>query len=76
MGLRFGLLGAGRIGTVHAAAVARTSGAYASPSAAFIDTLNAGRPMIPSGGDGLKALLAADTALKPLTERREVEIVY
>ncbi len=38
MGLRFGLLGAGHSGTVHAMAVARTSGACANPSAAFIDT--------------------------------------
>ena len=32
--------------------------------------------MIPSGEDGLKALLMADAAVKSLKERREVEIVY
>jgi myo-inositol 2-dehydrogenase / D-chiro-inositol 1-dehydrogenase len=54
----------------------RYTQAYANEITAFIDALNAGRPMIPSGEDGLKALLMADAAVKSLKERREVEIVY
>ena len=54
----------------------RYTQAYANEIAAFIDAVNAGRPMAPSGEDGLKALLMADAAVKSLKERREVEIVY
>jgi myo-inositol 2-dehydrogenase/D-chiro-inositol 1-dehydrogenase len=53
----------------------RYTQAYANEIAAFIDALNAGRPMVPSGEDGLKALLMADAALKSLKERRQVDIV-
>ena len=54
----------------------RYTQAYSNEIAAFIDALNARRPMFPSGEDGLKALLMADAAVKSLKERREVEIVY
>jgi myo-inositol 2-dehydrogenase/D-chiro-inositol 1-dehydrogenase len=54
----------------------RYTQAYANEIAAFIDALNAGRPMVPSGEDGLKALLMADAAVKSLKERRQVDIVY
>ncbi|MFZ1963681.1 MAG: inositol 2-dehydrogenase [Roseiarcus sp.] len=54
----------------------RYTQAYANEIAAFVDALNAGRPMNPSGEDGLKALLMAEAAAKSLKERRQVEIVY
>ena len=54
----------------------RYTQAYANEIAAFIDAVNAGRPMVPSGEDGLKALLMADAAVKSLKERRQVDIVY
>jgi myo-inositol 2-dehydrogenase/D-chiro-inositol 1-dehydrogenase len=54
----------------------RYTQAYANEIAAFIDALNAGRAMVPSGEDGLKALLMADAAVKSLKERRQVDIVY
>jgi myo-inositol 2-dehydrogenase/D-chiro-inositol 1-dehydrogenase len=54
----------------------RYTQAYANEIAAFIDAVNAGRPMSPSGEDGLKALLMAEAAVKSLRERRQVDIVY
>ncbi len=49
--------------------------AYANEIAAFISAVEAGRPMSPSGEDGLKALVIADAALKSLKEGRQVQIV-
>ena len=54
----------------------RYTQAYANEIAAFISAVEAGRPMSPSGEDGLKALVMVDAALKSLTEGRQVEIVY
>ena len=53
----------------------RYSQAYANEIAAFISAVEAGRPMSPSGEDGLKALVMADAALKSLKEGRQVQIV-
>ena len=54
----------------------RYTQAYANEIAAFIAAVEAGRPMSPSGEDGLKALVMADAALKSLKEGRQIEIVY
>ncbi|RBP05755.1 myo-inositol 2-dehydrogenase [Roseiarcus fermentans] len=54
----------------------RYTQAYAAEIAAFIEAVAAGRPMRPSGEDGLKALVMAEAALKSLKEGRAVEIVY
>ena len=54
----------------------RYTQAYANEIAAFIEAVEAGRPMSPSGEDGLKALLMAEAAVKSLKERRQVEIAY
>ena len=54
----------------------RYTQAYANEIAAFVAALAAGRPMRPSGEDGLKALLMAEAAVKSLKERRQVEIAY
>ena len=54
----------------------RYTQAYANEIAAFVQALDAGRPMSPSGEDGLKALLMADAAVASLKEGRQVEIVY
>jgi myo-inositol 2-dehydrogenase / D-chiro-inositol 1-dehydrogenase len=54
----------------------RYTQAYANEIAAFIAAVEAGRPMSPSGEDGLKALVMADAALKSLKEGRQVEITY
>jgi len=54
----------------------RYTQAYANEIAAFVEALEAGRPMRPSGEDGLKALLMAEAAVKSLQERRQVEIAY
>ena len=54
----------------------RYTQAYANEIAAFIEAVEAGRPMSPSGEDGLKALVMAEAALKSLKEGRQVEIVY
>ena len=53
----------------------RYTQAYANEIAAFIAAVEAGRPMSPSGEDGLKALVMADAALKSLKEGRQIEIV-
>ncbi len=54
----------------------RYTQAYANEIAAFIDAVEARRPMSPSGEDGLKALVMADAALKSLKEGRKIDIVY
>ena len=54
----------------------RYTQAYANEIAAFIKALEAGKPMHPSGEDGLKALAMADAAVKSLKEGRQVEIAY
>jgi len=54
----------------------RYTQAYANEIAAFIKALEAGKPMQPSGEDGLKALAMADAAMKSLKEGRQVEIAY
>ena len=54
----------------------RYTEAYAAEIAAFIAAVEAGRPMSPSGEDGLKALAMADAAVKSLKEGRHIEIVY
>ena len=54
----------------------RYTQAYANEIAAFIAAVQAGRPMSPSGEDGLKALIMADAALKSHKEGRQIEIVY
>ena len=53
----------------------RYTQAYANEIAAFVEAVRAGRPMSPSGEDGLNALAMADAALKSLKEGRQVEIV-
>ena len=52
----------------------RYTQAYADEIAAFIAAVAAGRPMTPSGEDGLKALQMADAAVKSLAEGRSVDI--
>jgi len=54
----------------------RYTEAYAAEIAAFIATLAAGKPMSPSGADGLKALQMAEAALQSLKDGRRVEIAY
>ena len=54
----------------------RYTQAYANEIAAFIKALEAGKPMHPSGEDGLKALAMADAAMKSLKEGRQIEIAY
>jgi myo-inositol 2-dehydrogenase / D-chiro-inositol 1-dehydrogenase len=54
----------------------RYTQAYANEIAAFIAAVEAGRPMSPSGQDGLKALVMADAAVKSLNEGRRIEVVY
>jgi myo-inositol 2-dehydrogenase/D-chiro-inositol 1-dehydrogenase len=54
----------------------RYTQAYANEIAAFIASVEAGRPMSPSGEDGLKALVMADAAVKSLKEGRRIEIVF
>ena len=54
----------------------RYTQAYANEIASFIKALEAGKPMSPSGEQGLKALLMAEAANKSMKEGREVEIVY
>jgi myo-inositol 2-dehydrogenase/D-chiro-inositol 1-dehydrogenase len=54
----------------------RYTQAYANEIAAFIAAIEAGRPMSPSGEDGLKALVMADAAAKSLNEGRRIEVVY
>jgi myo-inositol 2-dehydrogenase / D-chiro-inositol 1-dehydrogenase len=56
--------------------MSRYTQAYANEIAAFIKALEAGKPMSPSGEDGLKALAMADAAVKSLKEGRQVEIAY
>jgi myo-inositol 2-dehydrogenase/D-chiro-inositol 1-dehydrogenase len=56
--------------------MSRYTQAYANEIATFIKALEAGKPMSPSGEDGLKALAMADAAMTSLKEGRQVEIVY
>ena len=54
----------------------RYTQAYANEIAAFIEAVAGGRPMSPSGEDGLKALVMAEAALKSLKEGRTIDIAY
>jgi len=54
----------------------RYTQAYANEIATFIKLLEAGKPMTPSGQDGLKALLVAEAAMQSVKEGREIEIKY
>ena len=52
----------------------RYTEAYRAEIAAFIATIAAGKPVSPSGEDGLRALLLADAALRSAKEKRAVEV--
>jgi myo-inositol 2-dehydrogenase/D-chiro-inositol 1-dehydrogenase len=52
----------------------RYTEAYANEIAAFIQAIESGRPMSPSGEDGLKALLIADAAVRSVKEGRAIDI--
>ncbi len=54
----------------------RYTQAYTNEIATFIKLLEAGKPMSPSGHDGLKALLVAEAAMQSVKEGREIEIKY
>jgi myo-inositol 2-dehydrogenase/D-chiro-inositol 1-dehydrogenase len=52
----------------------RYTEAYRAEIAAFIATIAVGKPVSPSGEDGLRALLLADAALRSAREKRAVEV--
>jgi myo-inositol 2-dehydrogenase/D-chiro-inositol 1-dehydrogenase len=54
----------------------RYTQAYANEIAAFIKALEAGKPMSPSGDEGLKALVMAEAAMTSLKQGRRVDIAY
>lgn len=59
---------------LHDFFMTRYTDAYAAEIAAFIDGIVLGRPLSPSGNDGLKALLLADAAVTSAAEGRMVRI--
>ncbi|MCX5481332.1 inositol 2-dehydrogenase [Kaistia geumhonensis] len=52
----------------------RYTEAYRAEIAAFIATIAAGKPVSPSGEDGLRALLLAEAALRSAKEKRAIEV--
>ncbi len=59
---------------LHDFFMTRYTEAYAAEIAAFIDALASGRPMSPSGADGLAALVLAEAALVSMREGRAVRV--
>ena len=59
---------------LHDFFMTRYTEAYANEIAAFIAALKDGRPMSPSGADGLAALVLADAALRSVSEKRQIRV--
>ena len=80
MAVRFAVLGAGRIGQVHARALGSAPGAEmvavacAAEIAPFVDAVTTGAPIPTTGHDGLMALALAEAAIRSVGERRAVRL--
>lgn len=60
---------------LHDFFMTRYTAAYAAEIAAFVAALEQGRPMSPTGDDGLQALILAEAALKSVTEGRAIAVL-
>lgn len=59
---------------LHDFFMTRYTEAYANEIASFIASVEKGAPLLPSGADGLAALVLADAALKSVQEKRLISI--